>query len=98
METDTSETSETETSSLKTLNIDDVSMCGSVVTVETLNDDDDEDNDDDNDSENNYDEDTDTPAAAEDSSAGVAAVTEPAGGVVAESATDPRCDNSGTDL
>ena len=80
METDTSGTSETETSSLKTLNIDDVSMCGSVVTVETLDDDDD---DDDN-------EDTNTQAAAEDNSAGVGGVT--------ESAPDPRCDNSDTDL
>ena len=88
METDTSGTSETETSSLKTLNIDDVSMCGSVVTVETLDDDDDD--DDDNDDDN---EDTNTQAAAEDNSAGVGGVTESA-----VSATDPRCDNSDTDL
>ena len=95
METDTSGTSETETSSLKTLNIDDVSMCGSVVTVETLDDDDDDDDYDDK----NDDVDTDTQTEAEDSSAGVAAVTESVGSIIAAvSAPDPRCDNSDTDL
>ena len=92
METDTSETSETETSSLKTLNIDDVSMCGSVVTVETLDDDDDYD-------DNNDNVDIDTQTEAEASSAGVGGVTESVGSIIAtESATDPRCDNSDTDL
>ena len=64
-------------------------------------DDDEEEDEEDGDdvSENNDDADTDTQTAAEASSAGVAAVTESAGGVAAaDSATDPRCDNSGTDL
>ena len=94
METDTSGTSETETSSLKTLNIDDVSMCGSVVTVETLDDDDDYD-----DNNDDVDTDTDTQTEAEDSSAGVGGVTESVGSIIAAvSAPDPRCDNSDTDL
>ena len=47
----------------------------------------------------NDNEDTDTQTEAEDSSAGVGGVTESVGSIIAaESAPDPRCDNSDTDL